>query len=107
MILEGLKKELEIIRDRIETYPFNRADLRYKSGWIDAMTQALMAIEMKQEENSIAAGKNKEKEELELAITHATEVAKNCMTETCKTEHLQLAGWLIELRDRRIEDVPK
>lgn len=45
---------------------------------------------------------------LDEAIEHAREVGekmqKNCDTKSCGDEHLQLAAWLEELRQRRQKD---
>jgi len=42
---------------------------------------------------------------LKEAIIHAKTVAKTCDDDKCKLEHVQLAGWLEELRHRRKEDL--
>lgn len=35
------------------------------------------------------------------AINHCREVAENCDNKQCATDHLQLAGWLQELKELR------
>ncbi len=41
---------------------------------------------------------------LDEAIKHCLEVAHNTTCADCRDEHIQLAGWLLELKKRREED---
>lgn len=41
---------------------------------------------------------------LDEAIQHAREVASNCSNKECGLEHMQLANWLEELKQRRQKD---
>ncbi len=41
---------------------------------------------------------------LDDAIQHAKEVASQCSDEGCSMEHMQLAKWLEELKQRRLKD---
>lgn len=41
---------------------------------------------------------------LDEAISHAEEVAATCC-DNCRADHLQLAAWLKELKERRANDI--
>ena len=41
---------------------------------------------------------------LDEAIQHAKEVASQCTNQECSLEHMQLAKWLEELKQRRLKD---
>lgn len=41
---------------------------------------------------------------LDEAIQHAKEVASQCSDKECSMEYIQLAGWLEELKQRRLKD---
>ena len=41
---------------------------------------------------------------LDEAIQHANEVAATCTDKECSLEHKQLAGWLEELKQRRLKE---
>ena len=38
---------------------------------------------------------------LDAAIDHCLEVAATCENKSCAADHIQLAGWLTELKERR------
>ena len=41
---------------------------------------------------------------LDEAIQHAKEVSAQCTNQECSLEHMQLAKWLEELKQRRLKD---
>lgn len=41
---------------------------------------------------------------LDEAIQHTKEVASQCSDKECSMEYIQLAGWLEELKQRRLKD---
>jgi hypothetical protein len=41
---------------------------------------------------------------LDEAIQHAKEVSEQCANQECSLDHMQLARWLEELKQRRLKD---